>query len=247
MGGKAGKTVQSTQLDPQTQQYIDEIMAAAHRAGIAQLPGVSPYMQQGADTYANLQRGGNFGLQALMGDQGAVNALMSPFVSNVVDANNAVWKRINGQTAAQLAADATRSGAFGGDRYAVGLGSALSANNTQQAAQSAGLYSSAFADAMQRAGLLAGQGASAAGAGAQLGDRMRDIQISNDPNVQLMNYLKSAFSGLPYGATRTSSETSGGNPFLGALGGLVSMHGLGGAWAGPWGMLGGALLGGLGS
>lgn len=248
MGKINGQQTTTSSVDPATANYIRMIMAAARGAGSAQLPGASPYMTNAASSLQQQEQLGLTGSRALAGDSTAVQALMSPYINKVIDTNNAAWQKINQQTQQQVNANATGAGAFGGTRYGVALGNALNANNAAQAQQTAELYQSALNDAMQRAGTLSGQGETAAQGAASLGDAIRNIQISQNPDVQMMNYLKTAFSGLPYGTAQTATSTGGSNPLLGALGGLLTTSKLSGDfWKGPWGQLTGALIGGLGA
>lgn len=198
-GGQRQSSNSTTNVDTETQARMKQMWDAAMGAGSA---GPSPLVTGATDFNGGMMKAGNLGLGAMSGDPSAVSTLMNPYTPNVIDANNAQWQRTNQQTQNQVNDRATQAGAFGGDRRGVATGAALSANNVAQGAQTAGLLSNGYSDAMARAGQMAGMGAAGAGANANLG-------MGGVGNAQqwLMNMLKQGYMG-PMG--QTSSGASAG-------------------------------------
>jgi len=198
LGKKQGSQRGETNVDPETQARMKQMWDAAQAAGKA---GPSPLVTGASDYNSGLMRGGNLGLGALMGDKGSVSTLMDPYQQQVIDANNAQWGRVNQQTQNQVNDRATAAGAFGGTRQAVATGTALSANNVAQGAQTAGLLSSGYSDAMQRAQALASGGFAGAGANANLG--MGGV---GNPQQWLLQMMKMGYLG-PQGSSFTGHDT----------------------------------------
>jgi hypothetical protein len=188
-------------MDPATQAYIKSIMEAAQKAGAA---GPSPLVGGATDYNSGMMKTGNLGMGALSGDPAAVKSLMDPYQQQVIDANNAQWQRTNQNTMNAVNDRATAAGAFGGNRRFLAQGTALSGNNIAQQQQTAGLLSSGFGDAMQRALAMSGMGAQGSAANANLG--MGGV---GSPQQWLMQQLKSGFMG-PLSTTTTGSGAKAG-------------------------------------
>jgi hypothetical protein len=201
-GGQRQSQNSTTNVDPVTQAYMKQVMDAARGAGSA---GPSPLVTGAGDYNTGLMKAGNLGMGALSGDPSAVASLMNPYQSQVIDANNAMWQRMNSQALNQVDDRATQAGAFGGSRNAVASGTALSNNNIAQGAQTAGLLNSGFSDMMQRAAGMAGMGFQGAGANANLG--MGGV---GNPQQWLMQMLKQGYMGpMGQSSSGTSAGTSG--------------------------------------
>lgn len=126
---------------------------------------------------------------------------------------------------------------------------------TNQARAAAFAPSAANVDYQDAQQLLNVGGAVEGKAGEMLGDTMsRFNYYQQRPEDSLSRYI-AAIQGN-YGGTSTSKQTGGGsNPIVGAAGGALTASALGGALGGsipalsflggPWGLLGGAVLGGL--
>jgi hypothetical protein len=123
--------------------------------------------------------------------------MMNPYQSQVIDANNKNWQKINANTVNQTNDAATAAGAFGGSRHGVAEGVALSENNDKQAAQDAGLMQTGFESTMNRAGQAANLGFGAAGQAAQ--------QMS--PEERRLALQKQAFLG-PQGQQSSGAQTT---------------------------------------
>lgn len=205
-GGQRQTQSQNTSLDGTTQAYLKQIMDAARGAGAA---GPSPLVGGATDYYNTAMTGGNLGMGALSGDPRAAQQLMNPYQSQVIDANNAQWAKTNAATSAQVDDEATRAGAFGGSRHGVAEGIALGNNNQAQQQQTAGLLSTGYGDAMNRASQLAQMGYGAAGQNANLG-----LGGVGSPQQWLMQQLRAGFV-MP-----TGQQSNGSSSMVGAQGGF---------------------------
>lgn len=192
--------------DTATQAYIDQIRAAAGRAGGA-IPGA---VTDAGNFYGKATTAGATGLSALAGDPTATATLMNPYQSQVLDALNAQFDRTGKMNENATASAATSAGAFGGSRAAVAQGVARSNNDLNRNSLFSGVLQGGFNDAMQRAGMLAQGGFQGAGAGANLG------MTAGSPDLWLMNILKQGMAGLPYGTQGTSGTTNTGVQYNGS-------------------------------
>lgn len=208
-GAKKEKSKSTSSVDNKTQDYMQQVMAAATAAGKA---GPSPLTTGAGDYYSNLMRQGNLGMGALSGDPNAVKTMMNPYQSQVVDATNRQWDNTDQHTMNAVNDRAVQAGAFGGSRHGIATGTALADNNMNRMGQISGLLSGGFNDAMGRAGTLAGYGMAGAGANANLG--MGGVGNSNQ---WLMEMLKRGYLG-PMGTQSNSSGTSVSSGFTGGGG-----------------------------
>jgi hypothetical protein len=195
---------QQTSVDPQTMAWMQEVMNAARNAGTA---GPSPLATGAADYNTATMGAGRQGVAALSGDAAAQAALMDPYQSQVIDANNAQWDNADAHTASQMNDAATKANAFGGSRHGVATGVALGENNRNRMGQTAGLLSGGFQNSMGRAAQLAGMGAQGAGANANLG--MGGV---GSPQQWLMQMLNQGFRQT---GSSTTGSSSGGSSTLG--------------------------------
>lgn len=216
-GGQRQTQNQTSSMDPATQAYIKQIMAAAQGAGAA---GPSPLVTGATDYNGSMMGAGQTGMSALSGDPAATAQLMNPYQQQVIDANNNQWGVTNQKTMNAVNDRATAAGAFGGSRQGVATGTALAANNLAQQGQTAGLLQGGFTDAMNRAGTLAGMGANGAAANANLG--MGGV---GNPQQWLMQMLNQGYKG-PMG--QSSSGASAGT-YYGVQTPKFSIPGMGGS------------------
>lgn len=167
--GKSGSrqsTKSDTNIDPVTQQRMKEMWDAANRAGAA---GPSPLVTGATDYNTGAMKAGNLGMGALTGDPNAVASFMNPYQQNVINEVQKNFGLLNDRTMTNVNDAATRANAFGGSRHGVATGTALAENARNASGTIAGLLSSGFGDAMQRAAQAAGMGFQGAGANANLG------------------------------------------------------------------------------
>lgn len=220
-GGARQTSNQQQQIDPQTQAYMTEIMNAARKAGQG---GPSPLLGGASDFYTSMMGAGRTGMDALSGDQGAIQGLMNPYQTNVVDAANRNFDLGNANAMRSVNDAATRAGAFGGSRHGVASGVAIGENERNRGNTVSGLLYGGFNDAMGRAGQLAGMGFGAAGANANLG-----FGGVGSPDQWMMQMLRQGYIG-PQGSSGTSATRTRGynvgaefDPFkaMQSIGGMV--------------------------
>jgi hypothetical protein len=139
---KGGSQSTSVQVDPRTQQYVDQLRRYAQTAAgqPGQVPGALNQAQQGLQGYA---QAGQLGLGALTGQPGAVQSFMNPYQSQL----DPFFAQQRSQAVNAANDQATLAGAFGGDRSAIG---AATAGNLADQNAAAFRYGG-FNDAMQRA------------------------------------------------------------------------------------------------
>lgn len=208
--GNVQKTTenQNSSVDTNTRQQLGGIQNAYTNAGMA---GWSPLINGSTGYNTQAMNAGQLGLSALSGNQQAAQQFMNPYQSQVIDANNAQWQRMNQQTQNQVANNATLAGAFGGSRQNVATGTALAQNNLAQGQQTAGLLNSGFNDAMNRASGLAGLGFAGGQANANLG-----MQGVGNPAQWLAQMMKQGFI-MPTGGTSGGAQTTFGGKTEGGL------------------------------
>lgn len=207
-GGSKTTNTQTNSLDDNTKNQLGSIWNARQQAGLA---GPSPLLTGAAGFGSNAQGAGNLGMGALAGDPRMMGQLMNPYTQQVIGANNALWQKTNAQTANQVADRATQAGAFGSSRYGVALGTALSNNNINQQAQTAGLLSQGYTNAQGVAGQLAGLGFQGAGLNSNLG--MAGV---GSPSQWYANQLQQGYiqpTGSTTGTTTSNVNANGGFKF----------------------------------
>lgn len=204
-GGGANKTTQNSQqsLNSQSTDYLQNIWKAAQGAG---QQGPSPLVNGAAGYNTNLQNAGNLGIRALS-DPSQMALLMSPYTQNVIDQMQKQQGVTNQGIMSDVNSQATRAGAFGGDRAAVAQGTALSQNAMANNAQIANLLNSGFQNAQGVAQNMAGMGYAGANQNANLGMQ----GVGNQPQW-LMNMLKQGFV-MPTGQSSSGAQTSFGGQF----------------------------------
>lgn len=129
-------------------------------------PNIGPYAGAGANA-----------ARALGGDQGAISALMDPYQKNVIDALGGQYDQLRGKAEMATNSDATRAGAFGGDRAALLTGERLGALDRGQASDIANLLSSGYNSTMDRASGTAGLGLNAQNMAGQFGLGLGNLRL----------------------------------------------------------------------
>jgi hypothetical protein len=239
MGKSKGQTTETTGPDEATLARMRQLWSAAQTAGTSPGYGVNPLTTDAASGFGGIAKAGNLGFGALSGDPNAVKSLMDPYQANVIDKMNEQYGLDRTGTMRSVNDAATTGGAFGGSRHGVAEGVALGELERNHGQAVASQLDTGFNNAMGRAGTLANLGFGANGALASLGEYMRNVDVQNDPNMRQFQSLLSAFGAMPHGSTTTGTKQDGHNGASGALGGALA----GGSMFGPWGALGGGLLG----
>jgi hypothetical protein len=226
-----GSQSQSTNLDPATQQRIQQAWQAAQQWATSTPLGANPYSTQAAGGYQGYGNAGQVGLGALSGNQADYAALANPYQQNVLDAMQNNWGRLASNVTNSVNDQATQSGAFGGTRHGVAEGVGLSQLAQDQANQMAALQYGGYQSTMNQANQLAGMGLQGNAGMATMGDYLRGLQQQQDPTYHAYDVYNQAIRGLPYGQTTTSTSTE---PWGSAiLGGALSGAGLASAFGLP--------------
>lgn len=168
VGGSGQRQTQNSQtsVDSTTAGRMGSIWNAGVGAGNA---GPGPLINGASGYNSGLMQAGATGAAALGGDAAATQALMNPYQSQVIDANNTQFAKTQAQSINATDDAATKAGAFGGSRHGVAEGVALGNNAMAHDAQNANLLQSGYNDTMNRAGQAAQMGFAGAGANSQLG------------------------------------------------------------------------------
>jgi hypothetical protein len=225
-------------------------------------PGNQPYTPYGGQTVAgvsDLSTGaaghynqgmglGSQGMAALGGDANAAAQFMNPYQQQVMGAMGSEYDRMRNQASLGANDDATRAGAFGGDRHALMVGERQGALDRAQMSDTANLLYGGFNDAMGRAGESAGLGMGAAGGAFGAGDYFRGVQgeqladqynrfiEARDWDQRGLDQMRASAGGMQGG--QTQSQPMQRNLMSGAAGGAAT-----GAAFGPMGALAGGGIG----
>jgi hypothetical protein len=218
MSKSGGSRTQTTAPDALTSARGSDVWNAAQSAANAPGVGIDPATQQALQGFQGIARQGNLGFSALGGDSAALQQLMNPYQSQVLNQAQAQYGRDQQSTMNGVNDAATAAGAFGGSRHGVATGVALGQLGQTHEQQMADLTSQGYNDAMGRAGSLANMGFSANGAIGDLGSYMHQINQANDPATRKFGIMQSALGSMPQGQTTTQTQQDGGNWLTGLLG-----------------------------
>lgn len=195
--------------------------------------------------FGNVAGYGDVGGKALAGDQGSIDSLMNPYISNVVGGLNAQYGQDSAMLNKNINDAATQSGAFGGDRAALERGAAQGQLGLGHQQQVADLLHGGYNDALQRAYGLTQLGLGAADAQFQGGDYLRNIQQQQaNPDLFKSQILAQGLQGGNAGNYTNSTYTKTG-AMQNILGGAAALGGIFGGVPGLSGL--GSLFGGAGA
>lgn len=234
MGKSGGKQTVTSSPDQATQERIRQLWQQAQAAGGPIPAGTQGAIDKATGAYTGAIDTGNLGWRALGGDQAAINQMMNPYMSGVVDQVRAGYGDIRADTMNSVNDQATRAGAFGGSRHGVAEGVALGQVAKDEAGRLADLRYQGYGDTMGRAANAANLGLGAAGGLMSVGD----YQANNTPEARRYQAMLQAMGVSPSGQTQTTTGTQGRNGLAGLLGGAASGAGIAqalGKAAGPWG------------
>lgn len=229
LGPKERQTTQTSQVDPQTQAFMDQFrqLALSQAQG-----GPNQFLQQAGQGFGGLTD--NLGFAQQRGLQG-IEQFFNPFQQEVIGGVQSDFDRQRQQAEVSARQQATRSGAFGGSREAVLNAELQGGVNRNEASTLANIRQGGFNQAAQNLfgqrrfagnlGLAGLQGL--AGVGGQQGQQ------------QLQNLLGLQGAIGPFGQTQTQTEPFFNNPFAGALGGAATAGGLFGMFGGGFPGFGG--------
>lgn len=238
--GKKKKVTQVTKTDPATQAQQTALYQYANQQARQGAPGADPYSQQAAEVY-RLAAAGTLplGVGALTGDRAAYAQLSNPYQQQVIAALQEQYAKQRQQNMADVGAQATSAGAFGGSRYGVALAQALAASNRDENTQMAGILQGGYNDTMGRAQQLANFGMGANDQIAGMGEYLRNIEL------QRRGYGADTVRQNMYqtGQTNTTEQKTNAMSTIGGLAatGLSLWPGAGGMLRKGLGMAGGML------
>lgn len=242
-GGESQTTTQTTMIDPAVRAaYLENLSLARQTAqglGPQQFAGFDP-MYQAAEKAA---------YEASMKPFGAedIAAFQNPYEAQVVQQSLQDIERSRQMQGLQDASRATAAKAFGGSRYGVQEALTNEAALREAARTASGLRSAGYGQAAQLAQAarqmnLAGfQNAMNLGLTRQQFAQMQMDAARNLP-LQRLAIQQAAMSAQPanLGSTATGTQPMQRNVGAGILGGALA-----GSKFGPWGAVGGGLLGGI--
>lgn len=211
--------------------------------------GADPNMTAAMNLFGQYGQQGQTGAAALAGDQGAVGQMMNPYMQQVMDAYNAQFGQNSGVLRKNANSAATASGAFGGDRASLEMGSLQGELGRGHMEQTANLLRGGYNDAMGRAGSLANLGLTAGNAQMQGGEYLRNVAMEQaNPDIMRQQLLAQGMQTGNAGnkTTEDYSKTSALQNILGAATTGVGLFGTGGL-SGLAGLFGKGAAGGIGS
>jgi hypothetical protein len=206
-------TEQSTRLDPYSEAYRREALGQG-QAALNNAPSVASTngYRTAYDLYNRAAGVGGIGIDALGGSPGAIDQLMNPYQTNVLDRMNAQYARMGQGLQTQLNQNATAQGAFGGSRAAVALGQGLGELGRAQGDANANLLYQGYGDAMSRAQYLTNLGLGSAGTLQQLDEAKR---LEGYNNAAMKGQL---FGMFPYGTDTKTEQNESFGATLGRIG-----------------------------
>ena len=216
----------TTQLDPSTQKYVDEILKL-FQGGAGGIGGFDPNSQQALNFYSQAGTTGATGLAALGGDTAAFAKFQNPYQQDVLNALDPFFAKSRAGAINDINDYFTKAGAFGGSRQGVATGTALADIANTENQTRAGFTYQGFQDAMQRAVQAAGLGFGGAGGLSSLGPL---AQLMQNPELRKALLLKLGLGGLPYGQSTTQPVNQ--NSLANIAGIIALISGFGGFGAG---------------
>jgi len=242
-GGKNQTTTQTTMIDPAARaaylENLDLARSTAGGLGVQQYAGFDP-MYQAAEKRAYELSMKPFGAEDIA-------AFQNPYESEVVQQSLQDIERSRQMAALQDANRATAAKAFGGSRYGVQEALTNEAALREAARTASGLRSAGYGQAAQLAQAARGinlsglQNAMNLGLTRQQFEQMKLDAARNAP-LQRLAIQQAAMSAQPanLGSTTIGTQPMQRNIGAGILGGALA-----GSKFGPWGAVGGGLLGGI--
>jgi len=242
-GGEDQTSTQTTMIDPAARAaYLENLALARSTAGglgVQQYAGFDP-MYQAAEKRAYELSMKPFGAEDIA-------AFQNPYESEVVQQSLQDIERSRQMAALQDANKATQAKAFGGSRAGV-QGALTNEAALREAARTAsGLRSAGYGQAAQLAQAARGINLSGLQNAMNLGltrQQFAQLQLDAQRNLPLQRLAiqQAAMSAQPanLGSTTTGTQPMQRNVGAGILGGALA-----GSKFGPWGAVGGGLLGGI--
>jgi hypothetical protein len=210
---------QTSRVDPATAAYIN-----AYRQRAQQGNGAAPWINQYGQTAQGLA--GNLDFASQTGLQG-LDQFMNPYMDSVIAGVQSDFDRQRALAQNAAADQATRAGAFGGDREAILRANALNDVNRNETQALSGLRSQGYTDAVNQ--LLAQRGLSANLGLAGMQGLLGTGQALSANELAYLQGMAPGFTPISQ-TNQTTTQTSGGG-LQDVLGGLLT---LGSIIPGPW-------------
>ena len=235
-----GSATATTSIDPQIkEQYLknlEQAKSVAANLGVQQFAGFNPLYQQGEEQLVNL------GLKPFTGAD--IQQFMNPYEEQVIQGTLGDIEQSRQMAALQNANAATAAKAFGGSRYGVQQSLTDQAALQQAAKTAAQMRQAGYGQAAQLAqsarnlGLQGAQAVMGAGTARQQLEQAR-LDAARNIGLQKLGVTQSALGLQPGNLGGTTTQPTYQNQAAGALGGAMAGYQM----FGPWGAVGGGLLG----
>lgn len=235
-----GSATATTSIDPQIkEQYLknlEQAKSVAANLGVQQFAGFNPLYQQGEEQLVNL------GLKPFTGAD--IQQFMNPYEEQVIQGTLGDIEQSRQMAALQNAQQASQAKAFGGSRYGVQQSLTDQAALQQAAKTAAQMRQASYGQAAQLAqsarnlGLQGAQAVMGAGTARQQLEQAR-LDAARNIGLQKLGVTQSALGLQPGNIGGTTTQPTYQNQAAGALGGAMAGYQM----FGPWGAVGGGLLG----
>lgn len=235
-----GSATATTSIDPQIkEQYLknlEQAKSVAANLGVQQFAGFNPLYQQGEEQLVNL------GLKPFTGAD--IQQFMNPYEEQVIQGTLGDIEQSRQMAALQNAQQASQAKAFGGSRYGVQQSLTDQAALQQAAKTAAQMRQAGYGQAAQLAqsarnlGLQGAQAVMGAGTARQQLEQAR-LDAARNIGLQKLGVTQSALGLQPGNLGGTTTQPTYQNQAAGALGGAMAGYQM----FGPWGAVGGGLLG----
>lgn len=235
-----GSQTVTQQVDPQAKQaYLDQLAQAksvAGQLGVQQFADFNPMYTQAEEQFTNL------GLKPFTGAD--IQEFMNPYEAQVIQGTLGDIEQSRQMAANQTANAATAAKAFGGSRYGVQQSLTDQAALQQAAKTAAQMRQAGYATATQTAmnarnlGLQGAQSVMGLGSARQQLEQAR-LDAARNIGLQKLAVTGSAVGLQPANLGGTSAQPTYQNRGAGAVGGALAGYSM----FGPYGALGGAVLG----
>lgn len=235
-----GSATATTSIDPQIkEQYLknlEQAKSVATNLGVQQFAGFNPLYQQGEEQLVNL------GLKPFTGAD--IQQFMNPYEEQVIQGTLGDIEQSRQMAALQNAQQASQAKAFGGSRYGVQQSLTDQAALQQAAKTAAQMRQAGYGQAAQLAqsarnlGLQGAQAVMGAGTARQQLEQAR-LDAARNIGLQKLGVTQSALGLQPGNLGGTTTQPTYQNQAAGALGGAMAGYQM----FGPWGAVGGGLLG----
>jgi hypothetical protein len=222
-GSKKQTTTSENALDKPTGAQVGKVYGASDAYANSGPIGADQGTTDAMAGYGATSDFGRRGLLAMQGDPTAMAAFQSPGQQAVLDQMDVAANQAGQAATNATNIDATRAGAFGGDRAAIAQGVAQAGVNTANMQNKAAFTHQNNQDAQSRAMAAANMGFGANQAQMQGGQYLRQLALENNPEYKKLMAYKMGLAGTPYGTKQTNTTATPWSSVIG--GGLMQAAG----------------------